>query len=119
MRAGFVAMASPGLGPAVICWPVPMTGESPVLGHAGGGGWVTAADGGLQVTGGGALAARAHDSDPQGGRVAQVAGGSGVRPASCPFRCGGGDIPRGRSAPTMTALEAVTPGAGTASSRAR
>ncbi len=56
------------------------------------------------------------------GRVAQVVGGSGVRAAICPLRLGG-DIPQGRPAATVraivTALEAVTPGAGTESGRVR
>ena len=55
--------------------------------------WVTAADGGFrQVAGGGAPAARAHGGDPQGGRVAQAVGRSGVRAAGVTLRLGG-DIP--------------------------
>jgi hypothetical protein len=50
--------------------------------------------------------------------VAQVVGRSGVRAAARPLRLGG-DIPQGRPAATMTAivtaLETVTPGAGTES----
>jgi hypothetical protein len=61
-----------------------------VLEHPGVPGWVTAVDGGFhRVTGGGGPAARAHDGDPQGGRVAQVVRGSSVRPAISPFRLGG------------------------------
>src|SRR5271169_5825438 len=93
-----------------------MTGESAVLEHAGVPGRVTAADGGFhRVTGGGGPAARAHGGDPQGGRVAQVVRGSGVRPASVALRPGG-EIPGGEPVRTvtvmMTALEAVTPGGG-------
>src|SRR6478735_12075870 len=100
-----------------------MTRESTVPEHAGVPGWVTAADRGFhQVTSGGAPAARAHGGDPHGGRAAEVVGGSIVRAASFPLRRGG-DIPQGGSAAAvtaiMTALEAVTPGAGTGSGRAR
>src|SRR5271169_1533216 len=100
-----------------------MTGESAVLEHAGVPGWVTAADGGFgQVTGGGGPAARAHGGDPQGGRVTQVVRGSSVRAASYPPRRGR-EIPQAGPAATlmaiMTAVEAVTPGAGTEPGRAR
>jgi len=87
-----------------------------VLEHAGVPGRVTAADGGFhRVTGGGGPAARAHGGDPQGGRVAQVVRGSGVRPASVPPRLGRA-IPQGGPAATvtviMTVLEAATSGGG-------
>src|SRR5271165_2522377 len=100
-----------------------MTGESTVLEHAGVPGGVTAADGGFQqVAGGGGLAARAHGGEPQGGRVAQVVRGSGVRPASVPPRLGG-EIPQGGPAAAatviMTALEAVAPGGGSCCGSAR
>jgi hypothetical protein len=94
-----------------------------VLEHTEVPGWVTASDGGFRlVAGGGRHAVRAHGGDPQVGRAAQVAGGSGVRAATCPLRLGGKN-PQGGSAATvtaiMTALEAVTPGAGTESGSAR
>src|SRR6516162_690407 len=70
--------------------------ESTVPERAGVRDRVTAADGGFhRVAGGGAPAAGAHGGDPQGGGVAQVVGGSGVRAAG-----------------VMAALVAVAPGAG-------
>src|SRR6516165_10760081 len=92
-----------------------MTGESTVLEQAGVRDRVTAADADFhRVTGGGAPAARAHGGDPQGGRVAQVVGGSGVRAARVTLRLGR-DISRAGSAAVtavMAALDAVAPGAG-------
>ena len=68
---------------------VPMAGESAVLAYAGVPGGITAGDGGLlRVPAGGALAARAHDGDPQGGGVAQVVGRGAVPALTILFRLG-------------------------------
>src|SRR6516225_5799448 len=100
-----------------------MTGESTVLEHAGVPGWVTAAVGGFhQVAGGGVPARRAHDGDPQGGRVAQVVRGSGVRAVIFPLRRGG-DLPEGGPVRAVTAIMAAlaadAPGAGSHCGSAR
>jgi 5-formyltetrahydrofolate cyclo-ligase len=57
---------------------------------------------GARLTGGGGPAARAHDGDPQAGRVAQVVGRSGVRAATSSLRLAV-EIPEGEPAATALA----------------
>jgi len=95
--------------------------EADVLGHAGVTGRVTAGDGGFHPVTEMVRPQRAYPGNPQGGRAAQVVGRSTVR-AAIPFRIGR-EVPQGGSAATVTAtrtaLEAVTPSAGTESGSAR
>ena len=51
-------------------------------------------------------AARAHDGDPQGGRVAQIVRGSSVRAPISPLRLGG-EMPDGEPVRAVTAIMAA------------